>query len=767
MSDVKKWYLAAIVLLFGTVPLRAETAELRILVFALNDHPTQVVAPVLFLEGEPHLTPDVFERLRLRLPDVAAILYEGTRYYPLGGHPDTAFRIDEREQAINLEVPPAYLMSTTLRARVARRLEPTQSAFGGFLNYDLLGERIEREYSLGGFFELGLYGAELVATTTQVVEEFDEDPSYLRLESTLIHDVPEDRLTYRLGDSISRGGQWGRPIRFGGLRVGSNFATQPNFVSFPTVSISGDAALPSSVDVFAANSARFSDEIPSGPFVIEDLPLVTGAGEVTAVVTDVLGRETVISQDYYTSPDLLKDGLHDFSLELGLPRQSFGEQSNDYDTDNPVATGTHRYGFSDAFTGELHGEFDPDRQALGLGFAAPLDVYGVVNGAAAGSLDEGDTGGLFQLGFERSARDVSLAAFGRITVGDYTDLGVDDDVLSSDAEARLRLSVPLGDLGTLSSSYTYRRFEDDPDDHIVTGTYSVGISGIGSFNVTAFSTFGGDRETVVSANLTIPLGPRTSASGRFQATSDSEYLGSVQARHTAPLEGGLGGFGSFTANGFNRAEGGASYTSQVGVVSAAASYVEDDGTGLRLNAVGGIAFADGDAFLSRRIDDSFAVATVPGQEGVRVYSENRLIGETDANGRLLIHNLRAYETNRIAIDPRDLPLEAEVGRTRAEVAPRFRSGVTVAFPLSTTRAMLLEVRQGDGKPVPAGATLRLNGGEEIFYVGLDGEAVLRGAKRGDHVSLESDLETCGFVLDRPIPDEPLADLGPFLCWPGG
>ena len=81
--------------------------------------------------------------------------------------------------------------------------------------------------------------------------------------------------------------------------------------------------------------------------------------------------------------------------------------------------------------------------------------------------------------------------------------------------------------------------------------------------------------------------------------------------------------------------------------------------------------------------------------------------------------------------------------------------------------MLLEIGLEDGRPVPPGAVLRLNDGEEVFYVGLDGEAVLRGARRGDRITVERDEGSCRFVMDREIPDEPMPDLGFFLCRAGG
>ena len=81
--------------------------------------------------------------------------------------------------------------------------------------------------------------------------------------------------------------------------------------------------------------------------------------------------------------------------------------------------------------------------------------------------------------------------------------------------------------------------------------------------------------------------------------------------------------------------------------------------------------------------------------------------------------------------------------------------------------MMIEIGLPDGTVVPPGAVLRLNGGEEEFYVGLDGEAVLRGARMGDLVTVERAQGTCSFVLDREIPEEPMPDLGRFLCQAGG
>ncbi len=49
--------------------------------------------------------------------------------------------------------------------------------------------------------------------------------------------------------------------------------------------------MPSTVDVFVNNVKAYSQDVPSGPFVISDLPVVTGSGEARIVVRDATGRE--------------------------------------------------------------------------------------------------------------------------------------------------------------------------------------------------------------------------------------------------------------------------------------------------------------------------------------------------------------------------------------------------------------------------------------------------------------------------------------------
>ncbi len=69
----------------------------------------------------------------------------------------------------------------------------------------------------------------------------------------------------------------------------------------------------------------------------------------------------------------------------------------------------------------------------------------------------------------------------------------------------------------------------------------------------------------------------------------------------------------------------------------------------------------------------------------------------------------------------------------------------------------------DGTPVPPGATATLGRGGGRFPIGLDGEVQLRGAQLGDRVVVDTGSGYCEFLLDVALPDEPMPELGSFIC----
>jgi outer membrane usher protein len=173
----------------------------------------------------------------------------------------------------------------------------------------------------------------------------------------------------------------------------------------------------------------------------------------------------------------------------------------------------------------------------------------------------------------------------------------------------------------------------------------------------------------------------------------------------------------------------------------------------------GVAMA-GDLFLSNSIYDSFAVVDT-GMPGVTVRHENRAIGKTNDEGRLLVTNLNAYEANRLGIDPTDLPPDVDVPKVREVALPYDRSGVIVPFPLTRPAAASVEFRLVSGAPVPAGAMVSHAG--DSFTVGYDGIAYLRGLEPVNDVIIQWDDTQCAARFHFAATPGAIATIGPVTC----
>ncbi|HMQ28701.1 MAG TPA: fimbria/pilus outer membrane usher protein, partial [Acidimicrobiales bacterium] len=300
------------------------------------------------------------EAWRLKV-DVAAVLtFGGEPYYPLDAIAGGRFTLDRDRLSLTLDVPPEQFTGYLVGPAADLRPVPVAGT-GAFLDYDLLYQAGDRlDHGLGGLLETGAFHAGSTMLSSLLLQDVTAAPTVTRLDTTFAHDFLTRRTTLRVGDTISTGGALAPPVRLGGIQYATNFATDPAFVTFPLPAIGGLARQDSLVDVFIDNVQRDTRAVPPGPFTLESLPVVTGAGEVQLAVTDLLGRQQLITQSYYVSSRLLRPGLQDFGVEVGALRRDYGRESFDYG--DALANATYRYGITDRLTAEGHAGLELDSQ---------------------------------------------------------------------------------------------------------------------------------------------------------------------------------------------------------------------------------------------------------------------------------------------------------------------------------------------------------------------------------------------------------------------
>jgi outer membrane usher protein len=467
----------------------------------------------------------------------------------------------------------------------------------------------------------------------------------------------------------------------------------------------------------------------------------------------------VITQPFYASARMLQEGLSDFSYEAGFVRDNYGVESDDYG--RFIAVGTHRLGVSDRFTGEVHGEFLRDQQTLGFGGVLLWPGIGVFNAAVAGSHGERGSGASVVLGVEHQSRSFSYGASTQLSSANFVQLGLQPGRIAPRQRSQAFFSYATESHGSMALSYTHQDYRDQADVELVSASYSVTLGDIGYLSFSAIRFLSGDEKTVFGLNYTRRLGARTSASVNATAQPGNDQA-LLQVQRYLPVGSGFGYRLQAGVGDSDRYDAALSAQNDIGTYTVEASQASGQ-TGVRAGASGGVALAGGEFFLSRRIDESFAVVEVPDYPGVRIYQDNQLVARTGAAGSALLTRLRPYQRNPIRIEPADLPLDAEIDAVQLEAIPYFRSGLLLKFPIRRSRGGLINVVLDSGAPLPAGAVAQIVGADEEFPTGLRGQIYLTGLAASNRIRVTWREQSCEFPVPFPPTAEPLPELGTYTC----
>jgi outer membrane usher protein len=709
------------------------------------------------------------------------------------------YRYDEAKQAIFFTLSDERRVRRTYDARAGAgsgpATQPTGSDFGSVVNYTLFAASSKAADAANVGFSganatldarmfgtLGTFNQTAILGTT-VASDFNA----LRLDTTWTYSDPASLITYRAGDAISGGLAWTRPIRLGGAQVQRNFTLRPDLVTMPLPAISGSAAVPSTLDVYLGNAKTYSQEIAPGPYQIANVPMLSGAGTARIIVRDAAGREVETTLPFFTTPKLLKEGMWDFSAEAGLPRLRYGIESSAY-AENPVGLASLRGGLHDWLTLEGHAEGSADLLNAGAGALGRIGTFGVLSLAGSASQSGGANGLQSYLAFDAQFGSINVHVSSQRTFGDYQDLasvtaryvalplanlgiysaGSFGLPLATDARAPQALDtvsfgVPLPfDRSRLGLSYLHLVQNNGQKSDILNLTYSRSLPYNASFYVTAFTDLNDRSSAGVFAGLSVPLAGLATASTGVSRTPTGTNVSFDAAKSLQPEPGNYGWRVRDSEGAIPVRMAGASYRSSIGQVEGNVEQVGKNASAW-LQTDGAIAMMRGGVFMSNRINDSFAVVDA-GAPNIEVLYENRPAGATDSQGRLLIPNLRSYQNNSIAIDPRGLPLEADAPRTQSVVVPPDRAGIVVDFGVrAEVRAAVVIFTGGDGSFLAPGSTGRVEGSGETFVVGYDGRAYVKGLQATNTVAIGESGSECRASFPFAFEKGQQTTIGPVVC----
>ncbi len=698
-------------------------------------------------------------------------------WFPINSLPTASFAYDEAEQSIDIRISAEQRALQKLNARKTGEISEATSGNGLLLNYTLFSA-LNADYGLkhpsvsgvSSFLESRLFTkwgtlqvSGVIATPDFAVAET------IRLDTTVYFEDPKRMLEYQLGDAISGGTNWSRPVRLGGGQVRRNFAMRPDLITMPIPEISGTAGVPSTLDVYVGNARAFSGEVEEGPFVLPNIPIFTNEGTARVVLTDATGREVESEGEFFTSPNLLNPGLFDFSAEVGFLRERYGKNSFDY-SEYPVGIASMRYGLTHLLTAEAHVEVSEDVQNGGIGFLAAIPKFGTLNAAAAASLYDGDTGFLLYGSWEKNWGPITLDMSTKRTFGNYHDLA---SVNAFELTGKLNSGIPIA-LDQISVGYAIPEWDasvgmsfvhvlarDDRRDLILAGSISktfgnINVSGGGFFN------FGKEEDYGLAVGFSMPLGKTMSASSGAGLTKDGYELGGSISKGHSDKKFSTSWNVAYDWNDQHRVAASGEMLTPVGTANADVR-ANKSGVGGTLGFSGAAVVTSVGLLAGRHVGNSFAIVDA-GVPGVKVKHQNTFVGETGRGGQLLVPSIAPYLDNKFEVDLDSMALTAETPESEKFVTPRARSGVLVDFKVTgQTNAAIIKIEDVDGKSIPLSTEIFLEGNAEPFVMGYDGEVYVTALSERNTLLVMLASGACKVEFDYTGNAQEQEFIGPLKC----
>ncbi|WP_371263306.1 fimbria/pilus outer membrane usher protein [Pseudomonas sp. NBRC 111131] len=732
----------------------------------VNQVPKAELVPVQQRAGRLYLGSDVLRAAGIKLPGDP--LGEVALDEVAGLHTD----YDSQNQRLLLQVPPAWLPDQQVGDRSLYPASDARSSFGALFNYDLyLNDTDDGGTYLAAWNELRLFDRwGTFSTTGQWRQSFNgaqagaSRQGFLRYDTTWRFTDEQRLLTYEAGDVVTAALPWTSSVRVGGLQLSRDFAARPDLVTYPLPAFAGEAAVPTSLDLFINGYKSSTTELQPGPYTLTNVPFINGAGEAVVVTTDALGRQVSTTLPFYVTSSLLQKGLTDFSVAAGSLRRDYAME--DFGYGPGVASASLRHGVSDFFTLESHVETAESLLLGGLGGTLRLGNFGVLNTALAQSQFDSDNGHQLALGYQYNSQRIGFSYQRLQRHGDYTDLSRVDtpEMQLSQRSEQVTLSLNLDRYGSLGAGYFDVRAGDGTRTRLINLSWSKPLWGNSSMYLSANREVG-DSQWAVQAQLVIPFDFNGTLAVSLERSKDGQDLQRVNYSRAVPVGTGVGYNLGYATGGNRDAYRQADVTWRLQSVQLQAGVYGSSGEMTRwADASGSLVWMDAGVFAANRIDDAFVVVSTSGYADVPVRYENQAIGRTDKGGHLLVPYSSGYYRGKYEIDPMGLPPDILAPEVEQRVAVRRGSGYLLEFDLKRVLAASIELVDGNQQPLKLGSKVTHQESGSQAVVGWDGLVYLENLSPHNrlHVQLEG-AGQCEVAFDLPQAEGSIPLIGPLVC----
>jgi len=395
--------------------------------------------------------------------------------------------------------------------------------------------------------------------------------------------------------------------------------------------------------------------------------------------------------------------------------------------------------------------------------------WGEVEIAGALSVSHGQSGGAGWFAYSYVTQAFSIGGNVRAMSSQYSNLSLTPSDDRAKLQASIFTSFQLNSFISVFPQYTYTDDRDNGSTHQLATSLSFRVSKDIAVLVTANHTLqpGSPSTTDISISLNYFLGGSTNASLTYNNQSQGSTTG-IAVQKALPVGPGFGYRAQAqTGAGGNQFDGDFLYQSTFGLYEF--DYLHGNGQDqTMLNLSGGLVMLGERIFLSRAVQDGFALIRVPGVENVSAYLSNQYMGRTDSRGDLLLPNMLPYYGNQVRINDKDIPLDHAVDAMLKTVAPPLRGGAVINFPVHRVQAFVgkLKISAIGQTIIPKLGELKVNTAEKVYTspIGNAGEFYLENIAPGKHAAtIQYEDGECRFIISLPDSTNQFVKLGTLVC----
>ena len=537
-----------------------------------------------------------------------------------------------------------------------------------------------------------------------------------RQDFRLVYDRPKERVRTSLGDINYdlRGFQSFQHM--GGIAAARNWNLQRSRSSAPSASTTLVLERNSRVDVWINGQRSQTLQLAPGRYDVRNFPLALGTNDVQLRITDEVGRMEIVRFPFVFDSALLDRGEEDFSYAGGLLSQ-VTPQGRSYDADRPALSAYHAVGLTKQFTAGVNAQGSPRQQMFGAEGLWATGLGTVLADVAASRADFAAAGGAARLQYRYSdwaagSDNQSWTAAATYRDRSFTALG--DTVASNPYALDLGLvysrRLPWGVLGSLGLGRQIGRAgqpDGTTEDLNLSRAFGRGLRA--TLELSRRYPVVNQMENRLSISLVWMFGGVNSVTASHDSATGASRL---QWDHSAPQRVRSADSDVFLTRDrtSETGQGEVQYRDYRFSADAAGSSQRDRAPGskarsrMSLNLGTALAFADGQAALSRPITDSFAIVSRHpslASQAIDVNSGNGIPeAKTDPLGPAVLPELTSYESHRVELSAPELPPWIDLGPQPLTVYPGYRSGTRLMAGTAATVIIEGLLVDAAGRPLP-------------------------------------------------------------------